>query len=263
MNRHNNPGLTPEEEQSASEPMPAPINLELKWIDWQQSEPTGDSVLPDWLTELREMRGRVLYDEVLRPCFQISPGKFDDPDPADLMAYHVIARAEGRAVGCARIVPSKVIQSGFIARTIGGQQLEAIFEQLRMNPEQVCEASRWVVVPECRGVLGRRIVAASWAVARWLSFRTAFVLAATCHKQDLALIRMGARPIGGLSLFPSRTTNDHCRLLHFDVVHPSRRMEEQIADMAEALKLVFPPPVEVECENRDRTVASSGAGMVS
>jgi hypothetical protein len=41
------------------------------------------------------------------------------------------------------------------------------------------------------------------------------------------------------------------------------RMEEQIADMAEALKLVFPPPVEVECENRDRTVASSGAGMVS
>jgi hypothetical protein len=239
--------------QPNSESMASSFRTEPKSFDWRQRELTLDSPLPNWLAELREMRGRVLYDQGRRPCFRMSDGKFDDPDPADLLAHHIVAQSGGHPVGCARIVPSKHLRSGFVSGTIGGQLFEAILEQLGTNPEQVCEASRWAVVPECRGLLGRQIVVAAWAVARWLSFRTAFVLAFTCQKQDHALIRMGARPVPGLSLFPSTISNDQCRLLYFDVWHPSEWMEKQIAEMTDALKLDYlGAPVEVQPENRGK-----------
>jgi hypothetical protein len=249
MNRHmhTNSTLRMNSGQPNSESMGSSFRAELESFSWRQREPTLDSPLPDWLAELRQMRGRVLYDQGRRPCFQMSDGKFDDPDPTDLLAHHVVAQSEGRPVGCARIVPSKHIRSGFVAGTIGGQGFEAILEQLGTNPEQVCEASRWAVVRECRGLLGRQIVVAAWAVARRLSFPTALVLAVTCQKQDLALIRMGARPVPGLRLFPSTISNDQCRLLYFDVWHPSEWMEKQITEMTDALKLGYlPPPVEVQ-----------------
>jgi hypothetical protein len=64
---------------------------------------------------------------------------------------------------------------------------------------------------------------------------------------------MGARPVPGLSLFPSTISNDQCRLLYFDVWHPSEWMEKQIAEMTDALKLDYlGAPVEVQPENRGK-----------
>ena len=193
---------------------------------------------PDCVAEVREMRARIFYDDGRRPFFRRKEGNFDDPDPADMVAYHIIARWQGRAIGCARIVPPSSIQSGFIASTVGAERLEEILLELGIDRDRTCEASRWVVVPEFRGSLGSRIVAASWAVARWLCFEKAFVLACTCEKQDILLMRMGARPISGLPLFASRISHDQFRLLHFDVLNPGELMQKKIAEIATVLNIV-------------------------
>ena len=236
-NTHTRPWRTTDTEQARGRPGDSSITFELKYPECRHFELTMDLAPPDWLVELRHMRGRVLYDEQLRPSFRRPDGSFDDPDPADLSAYHIIARAGRCIVGCARIVSSENIQSGFIASTLGMQQLQKIFDIVGTHRQEVCEASRWVVVPEFRGELGRRIVAASLAVGRWLSIRIAFALAATCRKQDLALIRMGARPVNGLPLFATPISYDKCCLLYFDLMHPSPGMGKQISEMTEALGL--------------------------
>jgi hypothetical protein len=192
----------------------------------------------DWLAEVREMRARVLYDQGRRPFFRAADGGFDDPDPVDLDAYHIVARSQARAVGYARVVPLAA-ESGFISFTIGEQRFERILRDIGTTRERACEAARWAVVPEWRGELGPHLVAASWAVARWLAVDTAFVLACTSGKQDLALIRLGAHAIRGLSLFTSRISDEELRLLYFDVSHPSAWMRRQTIEAETVLSLPY------------------------
>jgi hypothetical protein len=152
------------------------------------------------------------------------------------------------------------VQSCVIGSTIGAKRFHRILRDLGTTRERACEAARWIVVPECRGRVGARIVAASWAVARWLSVDIAFVLAGTRQKQDLALIRLGARAIAGLPLFPSQIFDDDLRLLYFDVLHPSGWMGKQMLGTAVALRLehVLPP-----CFPSDRDGERSGSVVES
>jgi hypothetical protein len=188
------------------------------------------------LTEVRAMRARVMYDEGRRPFFRLDDGSFDDPDPVDLYAYHIVARAWDRPVGYARVVPLAT-EGGFVSSTIGADRLNRILRDLGTTRERSCEAARWAVVPGWRGALGRRLVAAAWAVARWLGVDTAFVLACTVARQDLALMRLGARPIRGVPQLTCRAANEELRLLHFDVLHPSPWMRRQINDAGSVLNL--------------------------
>lgn len=193
----------------------------------------------DWLAEVREMRGRVLYDHGRRPFFRRPDGSFDDIDPMDLNAYHIVARSLGQVVGCARIVPLSNVDACAISSTIGDQRFQEILQDLGTVRERTCEASRWVVMPECRGTLGPHIVAASWAVASWLAVEVAFVLVGARSKQDLALIRMGARAVSGLPVFPSERFDDELRLLYFDVFHPCPSMQRRMMEAATDLKLTL------------------------
>lgn len=188
------------------------------------------------MDEVREMRARVMYEQGRRPFFRAADGGFNDPDPVDFEAYHVIARSQNRAIACARLVPLAVA-SGFIPFTIGHQRFERILRDLGTARERACEASRWAVVPEWRGQLGPRIVAASWVIARWLAMDRVFVLACTCRKQDLALMRLGARTIKGLPLFVSTISDEDFRLLYFDASQPSAWMREKMIESAKLLNL--------------------------
>ena len=211
------------------------FTFELKSLD-QQERGCGLNSYPilGWLAEAREMRGHVLYDDGRRPLFRMNDGSFSDPDPVDIDAYHILARSEGHIVGYARIVPPTSLLTGVIASAIGRCQFEAILHELGTDRERICEASRWAVVPECRGSLGLQIVVASWIAARWLSYEKALVLAATCRKQDVALIRMGAHAVSSLPLFSWRFSDEQLRLLYFDAAHASEFMEKKIAELANA-----------------------------
>jgi hypothetical protein len=132
------------------------------------------------------------------------------------------------------VVPLRDVDCSSVSSIVGEKRFEGLLRDLGTTREQTCECSRWIVVPEHRGELGRQIVAAAWAVCRRLSAKFAFVLAGTHQKQDLALIRMGARAVPVLPLFPSKAFDDDLRLLYFDVIHPPSAMERRIIE-AEAL----------------------------
>ena len=212
------------------------LAMELRVLEEHSTDRTS-ILVPAWLAEVREMRGRVLYDRGRRPSFLKANGNFEDVDEFDLNAYHVIALSKGRPVGCARLVPLASIQSGVVSSAIGEELITTLLHELGTTRERVCEASRWVVVPEFRGELGSRMVAASWAVARWLSMEIAFVMAGTRQKQDLALARMGARPVTAVPLLGSEVFDDELRLLYFDVSHPAESMRKRMDEEAAALDL--------------------------
>jgi hypothetical protein len=217
---------------SASAPA---IPIELRFLE----QHSGGTVRkpPDWLTEVQEMRARTLYDGGRRPSFQKDDCHFEDADSIDLVAYHVVARSLGQVVGCVRVAPLTRIDSGVVSSAIGEEHLANVLSGLGTTRERTRESSRWIVRPEFRGVLGPRLVAGSWAIARWLSMDIGLVMAGTRQKQDLALIRMGARPVNGVPLEPCELLDDDLRLLYFDVARPPHFMRRRIDEAASALDL--------------------------
>jgi N-acyl-L-homoserine lactone synthetase len=61
--------------------------------------------IPDWMEEVRLLRGSVFYADGRRPHFKIAQGEHYDPDPIDLHAYHVLAYRDYQLVGCVRVLP--------------------------------------------------------------------------------------------------------------------------------------------------------------
>jgi hypothetical protein len=65
-----------------------------------------------------------------------------------------------------------------------------------------------------------------------------FAMAMTQQKQDLALIRMGARPVTGFPPVRSPITDDELRLLCFKMVpQPPQPMRQHMDEAAAALHL--------------------------
>jgi len=124
-----------------------------------------------------------------------------------------------------------------IVSTLGGHRFDAVLRALGAARDRVGEASRWAVLPEFRGQLGRSLVAASWAAARSLSIEWAFRPCRYTRPPDMALIHMGARPVSNIPLISSSMFDDELRLLYFDVSYPSEQMRRQMDEAALALKL--------------------------
>jgi predicted GNAT family N-acyltransferase len=183
-----------------------------------------------WLGELREMRGRVLYSEGgCNPIFLSANGSPYDADPFDLQAHHILLLASQRIVACARVSPFDCTKPGYVSSFLGQRRLEAILHDLGTTPEFSCEASRWIVAPDCRNLgLGPRVVAASWSLARSLGMHTAFVLAGTRYGQDRMLCRMGAQRVSGVASFPAGVIDDDLRLLYFNVAAPTMMIRKKM-----------------------------------
>jgi hypothetical protein len=220
------------------------VSLELCFFDQKIDSTLLSTSSSTLLAEVSEMRGRVWYDDGNRPSFRKLDGNFEDFDTIDLRAFHIIARSVGHVVGCARVAPLASVHHGVVSSSIGEARLASLLQSKKVNANRVCEASRWAVLPEFRGELGARLVAATWAVARWLFMEMAFVMAGTRRKQDVALVRMGAQPITEFPLVSSQLFNDELRLLCFDVLHPPESMRRHIDEAAAAMHLSCTVPGE-------------------
>jgi hypothetical protein len=193
-----------------------PITMEIR----TPAEALEAEANPDiqWLRELREMRGRVIYNEWGRnPVFLSANGTPSDPDPYDLQAHHVLLRLSQRVVACARISPLDCSKPGLISTLLGQKRFDRILRDLGTPPELSCEGSRWVVGKDFRSLgLGPRVVATSWALVRSLGRHIGFVLAGTRYGQDKLLCRLGAQPVHGVPTLSACVVNDEVRLLHFN-----------------------------------------------
>jgi predicted GNAT family N-acyltransferase len=177
----------------------------------------------NWLSELREMRGRVLYEEGgWNPMFVSESGTCTDLDSLDEGAHHVLVRAGDDIVACARVSVLNRERAGYVSSLLGSRRFEEILFQSGAAWGTTCEASRWIVDSKFRHMgLGPRVVAAAWTLARCLEMRAGFVLACTRYGQDRLLCRMGAKPVDGVPLIPAGVIHDELRLLHFNLCVPA------------------------------------------
>ena len=182
------------------------------------------SGVSSWLAELQTMRGEVLFEQGRRPAFRQSDGTLCDEDPLDREAYHVIVRSRGEIAGCARIMAINRSDSAIVS-ALGRERFDQVINKMGVDPQEVCEASRWIVHPLYRkSGLAWKLVGTSWAVARCLGTKFAFVMAGTRDCQDSALARMGARPVEDAPMIISEIYDDVLRLLYFDVTKPNASM---------------------------------------
>jgi len=172
-----------------------------------------------WLSELSEMRGRIIFDKGHRPSFRRSDGSYADPDPVDAFAFHITARAGGKLVGCARMLRFADAQTDF-TQSILGAKLGEILASLGSSVTLSGESGRWIVDPDHRGqTVGRYLMAGVYGVAQWLGIRTILGWSGTHERQDRAFMSMGWMPVAGFPTFPAPQFDDEVRLMVFDVMH--------------------------------------------
>jgi N-acyl-L-homoserine lactone synthetase len=206
-------------------------------IGWELHKPPTEKS-PDWLEEISELRGRVLYENGRRPAFRLPIGRYADPDPLDVHAYHIIARSGGKAVGCVRTVPIAEGVVGITECLLGQKQFAEMLTSLDMDRRDVVESSRWTVDPFFRASrIGVLLAAGGVAVARALGFKLLLCSVGTRNKQDIILSRLGVRRVAGLSLIPVPEFNDDLCVMQIQPHHPQPHFAELMAEMDAELML--------------------------
>jgi hypothetical protein len=193
----------------------------------------------DWLAELSEMRGRLLYAEGRRPAFRLSNGKFADDDALDHYAYHLLAYAATGLVGCARLV-SLAARARCVTETlVGSQSLHNALLALNVSREQAAECGRWLVAPQYRrtSMLAMRLAAGIFAIARQLEHKILVGSAGTQDGQVNLLIRIGFQPLPTLAPLVVPLYNDELQFLYIDPRYASAKLTPLINQMVEGLAL--------------------------
>jgi len=175
-------------------------------LSWQLRSPLdrrsycGGRCLPDWLKEVRSLRGSVLFDNGRRPHFRSGDGCFYDADPIDLYAYHILVHDGMRLVGCVRVYPLVLNGLPCVTEKILGQKtFSEMLHKLGAKRTETVEIGRWIVDPAYRasGRPGVQLAAASAALAITLGNGSVFhrriivCSAGTGDRQDLMLARIG------------------------------------------------------------------------
>lgn len=100
--------------------------------------------IPDWLLELRRFRGKVLYEDGLRPDFFID-GRFDDPDPIDHLSYHILAKRNGLIKGSIRFTPLNSELDCTSQRILGARAFLNLLKKNEYLGKDLVEVGRWTV----------------------------------------------------------------------------------------------------------------------
>jgi hypothetical protein len=207
--------------------------------EWQLALPAHLGNDQDaWLEELSAMRGRIIFDNGLRPSFRRPNGTFADPDPVDAAAFHVTARFAGKLAGCARLLKFADARTHWTHSLLGNGTLDRILADFGSSTELAGESGRWIVDPEHRcGQVGPYLMAGVYAVGRWLGLKTILGWSGTHQKQDKAFSSMGWQPVAGFALFPAPQFEDELRLMYFDLAHMRRVESQRSTVMAQLLDL--------------------------
>jgi hypothetical protein len=192
---------------------------------------------PRWLDEVSEMRGRVLYDGGRRPSFRLPDGRFADPDRLDRHAHHLLARVDGRLVGCVRVVPVNGA-CGLTEQLLGANHFATALRVLGVERSRTIEGGRWMVDPTCRASrLAALLAAGGVAVARALGFEVLLCPVGTRGRQDRLLARLGLQPVPELPLVQVPQLDDELRVMYVHAVRPPTHFCELMDMMGEELRL--------------------------
>jgi hypothetical protein len=228
-----------------------------QFLSWQLHNPLRDSIngaeksWPKWIDEVRSLRGAVLFDNGRRPNFKIGDGCYTDPDPIDLHAWHILAYAGDRLVGCVRVYP---LTGGgppcLTEMLLGEKRFSQMLRGMGKHRDNTIEIGRWVVDPALRisrslaPGIAAQLAAGAGALAFALVDKSEFVdgvaifSAGSQDKQDLMLSRLGLRPVLGIEPVPSAEYDDVIRVMYCTNAQQLQSRFRRIMDvMAETIGL--------------------------
>lgn len=210
--------------------------------------PTVTAVAPDWLDELSELRGRLLYAEGRRPAFRLADGKFADQDALDRNAYHLLAYAATGLVGCIRLVPLAAVARCVTETLVGSQPFQHALLALNVARHQAAECGRWMVAPEYRrnSMLAMRLAAGIIALGRQLNYKILVGPTGTRDGQANLLIRIGMQPLPTLAPLVVPLYSDEFQFIYIDPRCASAKFTLLINQMAEQLALATLMPLSIQ-----------------
>jgi hypothetical protein len=207
-------------------------------ISWEMLAAPGDAE-PGWLSEVREFRARVLYDDGRRPGFRQDDGRYVDDDRLDKVAHHVVVRIDGMVAGCVRLLPVSNDAMCLTEQLIGIDRFADMLQALRACRGESIEGGRWVVDPTYRVLgLGRSLAAGGVAVARALRARLLFCPVGIGGKQDRVLARLGLAAVPNLPLIGAPQFDDELRLMYVCPNRLTPHFRELVDGMECRLRLV-------------------------
>lgn len=231
--------------------------------------PECSESIPRWLEESRALRGTVLFDDGRRPRFRRLGGGYDDPDPIDFYAWHMLAYHRSALVGCVRVYP--ITEDGPPSLTesiLGTDKFTRMLASLGRQREQVIEIGRWVVDPAFRNGgslapgLGLELAAGAGALALALADQIEFgngvaiFAAGTRDGQYLTLTRLGLKTVAGLPPVRSSEYNDFIQVLHCD---SATKLRPRLRRIIESLSIAMRIKETVQVVH-SRALYSSSAG---
>lgn len=164
--------------------------------------------------DVRAFRARVLHDGGRRPGFRTADGRYDDPDPIDEHAHHVVVTVDGAIAGVLRVVPLDTTDRGFCDRLLGPARVEEILARAGTHRAAVWEGSGWAADPGRRsGLLGARVLAAGTAVAEALGRTHLLGAAGVRGGQYLRVRQLGYRAAEGVGPVPLPRMADEVRIV--------------------------------------------------
>ena len=178
--------------------------------------------LPDWLKEVRALRGFVLFDNGRRRHFETEGGHFLDADPIDPFAYHILAYDRTILAGCVRVY--RLVSDGpacVTEKLLGEKAFLEMLRRLKVQRTETIEVGRWIVHPAYRssGRTGVQLAAASAALASGLwngSVERKIVVCSvgTGDRQDLMLARIGLKALPAAEPINCDDFKDNVRVMY-------------------------------------------------
>jgi hypothetical protein len=204
-----------------------------QFLSWQVRCPLRDSMSgaeessPEWLDEVRSLRGAALFDNGRRPKFKTGDGCYKDSDPIDPYAWHVLAYFGDSLVGCVRVYPLAGNRLPCLTETLlGEKQFLETLHSLGRHRNNAIEIGRWVVDPALRAQsnlapgIGVQLAAAAGAIALALVNQSedvnaiAIFSAGSRDNQSRMLSRIGLREVSGIEPLLSTEYDDVIRVMY-------------------------------------------------
>jgi Acetyltransferase (GNAT) domain len=205
-------------------------------LHWEWYAPIGGSQDRPWLSEVRELRARVLFEDGRRPEFGPLGARRGDPDPLDLRSFHIVLRHRTSVVGCVRLTPIDCGLPSVTEQTVGAERLRALLESIEMSAGRTVEHGRWMVDPRYQTIgAGMYLMAASFALA--LKWNYPYSLATVSRNVVPILTRAGARRAPGVPPIRSERFDDELIVLYGRQREFRKPVLDQFQQMANVLKL--------------------------
>jgi Acetyltransferase (GNAT) domain len=204
-----------------------------EFLSWQLHSPFLDSIgrpvesWPEWIDEVRSLRGAALFEDGRRPHFRTGDGRYADSDPIDLCAWHLLAYAGDDLVGCVRIYPLAVEGPPCLTELLLGEaQFSRMLRDMGRHRDNAIEIGRWVVDRTLRisGSLAPGIAVQLAAGAGAIAFTlvnqsedengVTIFSAGSRDKQYQLLSRLGLRPVSGIDPVDSTEYDDVIRVMY-------------------------------------------------